>query len=272
MKKNIFLIMNCKICNSKTEQAFNVKVLDKYDAFYLRCTNCGFLFVQNPFWLDEAYSNAITLSDTGIVQRNLQFSELLATIINFCFDKQGKFLDFAGGYGLFTRMMRDFGFDFYWTDKYCENLFAKGFEHLENNYEKYEIITAFEVLEHLADPVNEIKNILSFGSNIIFSTQLLPSPLPKPDEWWYYYFEHGQHISFYTHKSLELLAKRHNLNFYSVKGLHFITQKKLNGFFLKIILSKPVKSFISAYRLKFKSKSSEDSLLLSKKDHKLKGS
>ncbi len=38
------------------------------------------------------------------------------------------FLDYAGGYGVFTRLMRDIGFDFYWHDPYTQNLFANGFE------------------------------------------------------------------------------------------------------------------------------------------------
>lgn len=264
--------MNCKICNSTTTTAFTVKVLRKYDAEYRQCMNCGFLFSREALWLEEAYKNAITLSDTGIVQRNMQLSNSVAAVISFYFNKQNKFLDFAGGYGLFTRMMRDLGFNFFWKDRYCENLFAKGFEHIESSNDKFEVITAFEVFEHLLDPVSEMENILSYSDNIIFSTQLLPSPLPKPDEWWYYHFDHGQHISFYTQKSLELLAQRFDLNFYSIKGIHFLTKKKMNNVLLKMILSKPVKSFVSSYRLKFKSRTADDSRFLSKNDLNSKGS
>lgn len=263
--------MNCKICNSNTTSAFTVKVLRKYDTEFLQCMNCGFLFSSNPIWLEEAYKNAITLSDTGIIQRNQQLSRSVSAVVSFFFNKQGEFLDFAGGYGLFTRIMRDLGFNFFWIDKYCENLFAKGFEHIEGSNVKYKVITAFEVFEHLVDPVTEMENILSYGSNLIFSTQLLPSPTPKPDEWWYYQFDQGQHISFYTSKSLKILAERFALNYYSANGIHILTKQNISKVFLRIILTKPVKSILSGYRLKFKSWTEKDSRSLTQRDNNQRG-
>jgi hypothetical protein len=40
----------------------------------------------------------------------------------------------------------------------------------------------------------------------MFSTLLVPEPAPKLEDWWYYGLEHGQHIAFYTRKSLAVLA------------------------------------------------------------------
>jgi len=114
------------------------------------------------------------------------------------FNKNGKFLDFAGGYGVFVRLMRDIGFDFVLYDKYTQNLFAKGFEY--NPSHKIEAITTFESFEHFAKPMDEIESMLKISKNIIFSTELLPDPIPKPEDWWYYGLEHGQHISFYSKK------------------------------------------------------------------------
>jgi len=34
----------------------------------------------------------------------------------------GIFLDYAAGYGLFVRLMRDAGYNFRWSDLYCQNL------------------------------------------------------------------------------------------------------------------------------------------------------
>lgn len=252
--------MICKICNSKTETAFIVKVLQKYDATYLKCSNCGFLFAKNPFWLDEAYNSPITYSDTGLVTRNLLFAKITSVLIDIYFDKCGKFLDFAGGYGLFTRLMRDYGFDFYWTDKYCENLFARGFELEQIKNQKIELLSAFEVFEHLVDPSEEFKKMASISNNIIFSTELLPDPIPNPGEWWYYIFEHGQHISFYTKKSLTVLAKQHNLNFYSMKGIHLITEKKLNETMLKILKVMSLYFLSNILRIRRKSKTFSDHL------------
>ncbi len=256
--------MNCKICNSSAHQAFKEKVLKKYDVEFYQCDKCGFLFSEEPHWLDEAYGSAITYSDTGIILRNIQFSKICSVLISFYFNHKARFLDYAGGYGLFTRMMRDIGFDFYWSDLYCENLFAKGFEHNEKVDSKFEIVTAFEVFEHFVDPVVELEKILNFSNNVIFSTELLPQPIPDPKEWWYYSFIHGQHISFYSYKSLSLLAKRFNLNFYSMGNIHIITDKKLNQFILKLLKKVSLVFLFDVLKFWYKSKTFDDHLLISK--------
>ncbi|NEP43034.1 MAG: class I SAM-dependent methyltransferase [Okeania sp. SIO2G4] len=124
--------------------------------------------------------------------------------------------------------MRDLGYDFYWYDQYCNNLFARGFETQEYPENNYDFITSFELFEHFANPLNEIENILNLSSNVLFSTRLLPSNNPQPHEWWYYSLEEGQHICFYTSKSLSILAEKFNLNLYSNDySLHLLTRKQL---------------------------------------------
>ena len=220
--------MTCKICNSNSNQAFTVKVLKKYDAKYFKCNNCGYLFAEDPFWLEEAYQNSINISDTGLIDRNISFSKMLAVLIYFNFNRGGKSLDYAGGYGIFTRLMRDIGFDFYWHDIYTQNLLAKGFEADTNQDFKYEIVTAFEVFEHLVDPKEEITKMLQKSDTIVFSTELLPTNIPDPNSWWYYGFEHGQHISFYSKNTLAWLANHFGLKYYYINGIHLLTSKKVN--------------------------------------------
>ena len=68
------------------------------------CEHCGFLQTEEPYWLDEAYSESINVSDTGYMQRNLMLSEKLTILLALFFDKNAKFLDYGGGYGIFTRL------------------------------------------------------------------------------------------------------------------------------------------------------------------------
>lgn len=122
--------------------------------------------------------------------------------------------------------MRDIGFNFYWYDKYCKNIFAKGFEW---NYSKdIEAVTCFEVFEHFINPLEDIENILNISKNVIFTTELLPSPLPQPNDWWYYALEEGQHISFYSEKTLRFIAKKYNLNYVFFKNIHLNYRKEYN--------------------------------------------
>ena len=111
--------MNCKICNKKTKKFDAGYILNKYTVDYFQCENCGFVQTEHPYWLEESYSEAISVSDTGLIYRNLLFSKVSSIIISLFVNRNGRFLDYGGGYGIFTRLMRDYGYDFYSYDKSC---------------------------------------------------------------------------------------------------------------------------------------------------------
>lgn len=216
----------CKICGKETHKVFNAKILYKYDVDYFQCSNCEFVQTEKEYWLEEAYQNSMNLTDTGIMHRNQRFSKITASIIILFFDKKLKFLDYAGGYGVFTRIMRDMGFDFYWNDPYTTNALARGFEQEEGI--KYHAVTTFESFEHFVDPIKEVEKILELTDNIIFSTALTPKPLPQIDKWWYYGAEHGQHVALYSKKALDTLAKKFDMHYYNLDNMHIFSKKKIN--------------------------------------------
>ena len=219
--------MKCKICKTENPSCFSSKILGKYDVNYYHCSTCGFLQTEAPYWLDEAYSRPINLSDTGYMVRNLFFKDKLIIFLYLVFGQSGRFVDYAGGYGVFVRLMRDVGFDFLWYDKYTQNLFASGFEW--DGKEKVDAITLFEVFEHFSNPVEELSNLLNITDTIIFSTELYPESTPQPKDWWYFGLDHGQHISFYSRESLQYLAEKFDANFFTLGSLHLITRKKINS-------------------------------------------
>lgn len=227
--------MECKICSNRSERIFSAKVLGKYDAQYFLCSNCGFLQTEEPYWLEEAYTSSINATDTGLMARNIALSKLTAVLLYFLFDRKAAYLDYAGGYGIFTRLMRDIGFDFYWSDAYSQNFVARGFEY--KGEENIQLITSFESFEHFVKPIEEFVKMQAICSNLFFTTQLLPDPVPKPHDWWYYGLEHGQHISFYSMRTLKYLAKRYDLNLYSdSKTVHLLTPLQLNHLSFRMIL------------------------------------
>ena len=228
--------MNCKICGKANDFFYEGIILNKYKIKYFKCPNCLFVQTEEPYWIKEAYSEVINNSDVGYVDRNIVLSKVTSKIINRFFKKSEKFLDYGSGYGLFVRLMRDLGYDFYWQDAYCEDIFAKGFEIEDVVSKKFELITAFELFEHFVEPISEIEKILNFSKNIFVSTFLFPSSNPKPDEWWYYGLEHGQHISLYSYETMKFIAEKYNLNFYSnKKNLHLFTDRKINRVIFKYI-------------------------------------
>ena len=232
-------------------------ILNRYTVAYFWCRNCGFLQTEEPYWLEEAYQESINKSDTGILSRNLYLSKFVSVVLYFYFDRGGKFLDFAGGYGILTRLMRDIGFDFYWSDPYTNNLFAKGFEYTED-LSNIELITSFESFEHFVDPIEEIENMLKISKNIFFTTQLLPNPIPKLNKWWYYGLEHGQHISFYSLKTLNFIAGQYSLNLCSYGVNHLFTKQKMGQNIFRI-LSKANRFGLSTFvKKRMRSKTFDD--------------
>ena len=233
--------MECKVCSQNAELFSEEIILEKYRIKYYKCNNCGFIQTEEPYWLEESYSDAINRSDVGYVTRNLLYSKFTKLIIFIFFNSKRKFIDYGSGYGLFVRLMRDYGLDYYWEDKYCENIFAKDFVANKSNEKCYELLSAFEVFEHVVNPPQDIKEMLKFSDSIFFSTYLIPDNYPKPKEWWYYALDTGQHISFYSLRTMQYIAKENNLNFYTNgKNLHLLTKKKVSSFLFKLITFYPI--------------------------------
>jgi len=220
--------MECNICGQKTQEIFKAKVMGKYAIKYYHCSHCQFTETERPhYWLKEAYDSPMNLTDTGILERNLYFSYKMSALIHNFFDINGKYLDYSGGYGVLTRLMRDYGYDFYWNDPYTKNLLARGFEYDSKKHKKIELLTTFEVFEHLVEPIKEIKEMLKVSDTVVFSTQLVPDPIPAPTDWWYYGLEHGQHTSLYKLETLKYIAEELGLYVYSHNEFHMFTKRKL---------------------------------------------
>jgi hypothetical protein len=231
---NLLMTASCNICQAPASEHAGVLVRNKYDARLLRCSNCGFMFIDQPNWLAEAYAQPINRSDTGYVWRNLWARDRLRDCIELHLNPAGTFLDYAAGYGLLVRLMRDAGYDFRWSDLYCQNLFSQGFEAANPLTGPFEAVTAFEVMEHLTNPSEEITKLLAITDCLIFSTKLVPEPAPQIKDWWYFGLEHGQHIAFYTRQSLALLAAQHGCRFVTDgSDLHVFSRKPIRAEFFR---------------------------------------
>ena len=179
------------------------RVLSSYEVGYFRCCKCGLLQTEEPYWLDQAYSSTISALDTGAIFRNTHCTRLTLAIGRVLgIRRQIPCLDFGGGYGVFTRMMRDAGENYFWSDKYGPNNFARGFEGSPKT--AYRLVTAFEVFEHLANVHKELTDLFSPGHDFVLVSTLLCESVPT--DWWYFVPESGQHVAFYSCRTMERIG------------------------------------------------------------------
>jgi hypothetical protein len=226
--------MLCKLCESATEYFGEQKILQTFDARYLRCTRCGFVFVEQPTWLDQAYELPIAAADTGIVVRNLRFADLVGTLIDLALPQARQCMDFGGGAGLFVRLMRDRGYDFYRQDKYCENIFATGFD--ARPEQKFDLATCIEVIEHIVEPMSVLQQLAALAPTLVIGTELLPPVRNRPGEWWYYAPEGGQHISFFSSRALQIAAEKLGMRLASNgRGVHVFSRERISPALVRTI-------------------------------------
>lgn len=226
---------NCSVCGSSVSRFGQSTVLGSHAVEYFRCDSCRFLQTETPYWLEEAYSQPIASLDIGLLHRNQRFATIAFRLLQRVLKSDENCIDYGGGYGVFVRLMRDKGVPFFHYDPMAENIFARSFPACTED--TFSLATAFEVLEHLVDPHEHFKMLDRLAPNWLVSTELISDDAPALGDWWYYLQETGQHVSFYSRKSLEEIASRYGRRLVSSgTGLHFFTKSTLSRRYIRWVL------------------------------------
>lgn len=235
----------CHVCNGVSNSFATAKVLSKYVVEYFQCSDCQFVQTEKPYWLSQAYEKAIVSTDVGLISRNERFSRITDRVLRFLFPNAIDSVDYGGGYGMFTRMMRDRGHYFFHRDPHCDNLFAVGLEAETDGHRmevfnggstRFDFLTAFEVFEHFESPHRELEQLDRLADNWLISTEVLPDPTPLPHEWWYYVLDGGQHISLWSQPALQEVAARYDRHLVSYRGLHLFSRDRIKPSWVRSIL------------------------------------
>jgi hypothetical protein len=205
----------CRLCGSDAQPQFSLTVLQKYQVQYYLCTRCKSLQTEAPYWLQEAYSDASSADsqgsasknlnnlDTGAAQRNLR--SLAATMLVAKALKAKNLVDYGGGDGLLCRLLRDYGLNAFVSDPHASPTYAQGFT--DPNFEHPDLLTAFEVFEHLPDPATDLAGLFATDPVALLATTSIYSG--QGPDWWYLIPETGHHIFFYSEEALKIIADRH---------------------------------------------------------------
>ncbi len=192
---------SCRICNSPSALFFQDQ-----RAFY-KCPECCLIFTDD-FAAKEAeekhYKDQWTTTDPGFWKS--QVDVLLQLIENYRTPRH--ILDFGSGSGEMTNELRQRGFDVTPLEP-----MTHGYLKDQNYSLKFDVVIAVEVIEHLLEPwdeIREIENVLAPDGIVVF-TSLLTNPfIDRPDareqfkNWWYK--DDPTHVSFFCNQVLSKMA------------------------------------------------------------------
>jgi len=192
--------------------AYKAVVIAKHDVSYYCCQQCGSLQTEWPYWLSETYGNAALSIDPGSARRVLD-SYVLVDIVARLFGCQ-KLLDFGGNTGFLCRLLRDREYDAYSFDRYVASIYAPHFVGCPSDL--YDLVSAFEVIEHFACPAQDLDQIFQARPKIVLATTELFSG--QSADWWYLAPREGQHVFFYSDNAARFIATRYGYSLIIARG------------------------------------------------------
>jgi len=209
----------CLICHSA-----DLKYLSKYSQNYLvKCNNCGFIFASKIPTTEELtqyynnYNRQAYISPITI----MRYNELLDIFERY--RKTSNILDIGCGVGYFLEEAKKRNWNVYGTE-YSEQAVnictEKGLNVKKGttssiNFEEefFDIITSFEVIEHINNPLEEIQSIYHIlrKDGIFYLTTPNINSITRlilKDKW--NVINYPEHLCYYSPKTLQYLLKKNN--------------------------------------------------------------
>ena len=240
----------CRVCGGELMFKWAGRVLhDRYEAEYHECRACQALQIPNPVWLPEAYrceaDPLLWNPDTGRFRRNYTAYRLIRALAAGGLPAD-RVLDYGGGYGLLVQMLTDAGVDAWLHDPYVAQPYFAGTRSIPDLKDApagaFDLVTAFEVAEHLTDPVRvgaDLRRVLRPGGAFVLSTGLYEPGLHGPD-WPYLTPLTGQHILFWSRAAFRAFAARQGL-----RSVAFVTGEAID---LTVLADRPADDLDRAVR------------------------
>lgn len=208
---------HCLVCNSTY-----IKPLEAFKATHMvKCSACGFVFAQKIPTEQELidYYDGYGRNDYLSPITIKRYHELLDEMEKY--RKTNRILDVGCGIGYFLEVAKERGWEVYgteYTDRAIEICAGKGIIMQQGKLdpskfeaESFDIITSFEVLEHINNPIEEINNfyqLLRKGGLVYLTTPNFNSLLRYRLKERYDVITYPEHLSYYTPRTLNTLFKR----------------------------------------------------------------
>jgi hypothetical protein len=239
---NAILYDVCDFNKSCEEARSKFLPLSGIPIYYYKCSHCGFIFTDEfDAATKEEFEQYIYNDDYIIVDPDYENArpQNNAKMISEMFGRQLAgltMLDYGGGNGTLARLLSQ-----------TEVIQADCYDpfHTTNSArpeQKYKLVTAFEVVEHVPDPLVTFREISSFmdekESVLLFSTLIQPDNIDTMKTRWWYIGPRNGHISIHSFKSLSLCLASVGLNLASFNQNVHIACKDIPGFARHLFHSK----------------------------------
>lgn len=183
-------------------------------ASYHACDACGFVFTDFfDAWSAEAFAEKIYNKDyvhidpEYVLTRPTQMGRWTADVLTEA-PRTLRFLDYGAGSCILGDQLRTAGFhEVQAWDPFSSPTRPCG---------PFDVITCYEVLEHVVDPVavfGEFRKLLAPGGVVLLSTHLVPEDISDLRSGWWYLGPRNGHISLFSASSMSQLATRHGMTF-----------------------------------------------------------
>lgn len=193
--------------------------------YYRRCESCKFLFTDAfDHWGIEQFKTYIYNDEYRLVDPDYEAKRPQANA-DFVAQYWGavkaetRVLDYGGGSGKLAVKLRESGFHTALTYDPMVPEFSIPPEG------KYDLVTSFETLEHVPDPVASIAGILRYSAEpglIFFSTLVQPANFDQQRLNWWYVGPRNGHISLFSREALAIVWHRNGYKLASLSdNIHF---------------------------------------------------
>lgn len=247
---------NCPLCG---HEGFKVILSQTRSGRIVRCQNCGFYYTNslNKERVIVSKDNSAAYDD---VSREYYLTKLKEKIVNANLHLndieeytkiKGRLLDIGAYLGIFIQEAQKRGWQAqgiepvreaakFAQEKFSlpvENVSLEEFNSLDGSFD---LITMYQVIEHLADPVASIEKV----NKLLKPGGLLVIETPNIDNNWFKIFKSKwrnfipEHFQFFDKRTLKFLLGQHNFDVLEVKTVKRVISLEMIGQQLKYNVSK----------------------------------
>lgn len=233
-EKLIFKNIRCCVCVNEYKNNFSTKY-DKDNFIVVECNNCSFNFIPQYFskqitykeYKDEKVLEEIRKGNNWLkMQRHLLRFKLIKK-----YKMEGKLFDLGAGWGHFLYTGRELGYDVHGVEvadipfHYAKNDLDLPVEHinffdLKVEDDTYDIITIWDVLEHIVDADEVMKKcskMIKNGGYVFIQIPQIDSFIAKHQKEKWRMISSG-HVNYFSKKTISSLLEKEGFKVETIKS------------------------------------------------------